>query len=193
MTRRHWYALLGGLLLGSAALVPIGIVSNWSLGDSLGVAGLALSIAGFFVAIVEIRRAQAVSKATETAVLKTLKSVAAGRLFVAITQLRQFVVDLEDASANSEGRRARDALNRWRQVGGDAEGLIRRRFGADHPSLSPLHRSIELAADAKEALFEEGETVSDATAECRDAMSKTEDLLGPLLEELHPTIEEIQQ
>lgn len=170
------------------AVVGWGVLARWNAGIWLGVLGLAVSVAGFSVAIVEIRHTRGVAEATSRAVKVTLKAVAAGRLAVAITQLRQLVIDLEQAIEDDDTQSARQCLNSWRYVGADAAGLIERRFGDGHDALTALARSIHLASDAKSSLFDAA-SVRDATADCVDSMDKASDALGPLLEQIHPTME----
>jgi hypothetical protein len=188
MSRKEW--LIATLLLAveSAILAAWGLLERWDLGESLGVAGLGLSVAGFAVALFAIQRAGSISRATQKAVISTLEGVAAGRLSVVITQLRQAVLDLETAIHDDDPKLARSTLNQWRHLGTDAEGLIKRRFGIEHPGLVPLGESIGLARQAKGALYNDGATVRVATVAALEAMESTSDVLSPLLEELVPIL-----
>lgn len=190
LTRRQWTL---ALLVAAAAVLTsvfIGVLNRWTFSEWVGVVGVGVSVAGFSLAYIEIQHTGNVSAETGRAVRIALKAVASGRLAVVITQLRQLVLDLENACAKDDPVEARHALNSWRSLGTEAEGLMKRRFGKDHEHLGSLQRSIRLASEAKPLLFGDL-TTQEATAETLAAMSKTTDALGPLLEEIAPTMEGI--
>ncbi len=190
MTRTQW--ILAGIsgAIVTALLLVVGLIDGWDFGETLGVAGLMVSMAGFSLAIIEIRRAQTVSRATGVAVQKTLKSVAASRLAVSTTVLRQLVTQLEEAATSEDPRAAQRILNQWRDTGTDAEGLVRRRFGVQADALPILRESIDLARETKASLFQDPEDLSAALAECLKGMAAAVDALGPLLEQLLPSTED---
>ncbi len=190
MTRRDWIVGIVLAVVSSAALVFWGETANWDTGTALGVSGLAVSVWGFAIAITEVRKTATLTRATAEAVRRTLKAVAASRLAVAITQLRQIVLELEESAADNDSLGARRAVNNWRWIASEADGLLRRRFGDQLPSLGTIQSSLELARSIKPALFEEGSSVRDVTAECLAAMEKAADQLAPLIEQLLPTIDE---
>lgn len=189
-SRSQSLLLLLGATLAAVGLVLWGVLAQWPSSEWLAIVGVAISVAGFTVAILEIRSTRGKTEATAHAVKKTLRSVAAGRLAVAITQLRQLVIDLEDTVDHDDDVGARRALNAWRYQATDVASLVQRRFG-EHPSLRPLTRSIRLASDAKGSLNEQ--SVKEATADCLEAMDKAADAVGPLLEQIQPTMEEIDE
>jgi hypothetical protein len=192
MTRKEWLLALLLFAVGAVILVLWGVAANWSQSDSLAVAGLGLSVAGFGVALFAIQRAGSIATNTQKAVLDTLEGVAAGRLSAVIVQLRQIVIDLENAVQEDDPRLARFTLNQWRHLGSDAEGLIKRRFGTEHPSLVPLALSVAAARDAKGGLYSDGASVRSASLDALGVMESTADLLSPLLEELLPTLDRNQ-
>jgi hypothetical protein len=87
-------------------------------------------------------------------------------------------VEAEDGAAIRRG------LTRWGHVGGDAEGLLQRRFPEGHPAIRPLKRSIHQTGTAKSNLYAKGKQAFDL-GECLAAMDKAVQALGPLIEELH--------
>jgi hypothetical protein len=187
-SKRQWTIVAVTVATIVLSLVAVGVLDRWSFGNWLGVAGVVVSIAGFSLAYFEIQHTQEVSAETGRAVGLALRAVASSRLAIVITQLRQLVVDLEDACDKNDSTAARRTLNDWRMLGTEAEGLMKRRFGEDSEHLSALRRSVRLASDAKPLLFSDV-TTQEATTESLDAMSKTADALGPLLEEIAPTME----
>jgi Kef-type K+ transport system membrane component KefB len=186
MTRRQWWLSLIVMIVAAGVLLWIGLSHRWDTGTALGVAGIAVSVGGFAVAIIAIQATRTSAEATYAAINSTLAGVAASRLAIAITQLRQLIVDLEDAVSSGDGRHARILLNQWRYLAQDAQGLITRRFGADHDCLSTLGRSIRAASRAKGALYTPTGLAA-AAGPAISAMEKASDQLGPLLEELLPT------
>jgi hypothetical protein len=153
----------------------------------LGVAGLAVSVAGFSVAIWQLRKTQDAAAAAFDAIHDTLKGVAASRLAAVIVELRWALQEYERGIGEaSDFERARAALTRWRENGGDAETLIERRFGINSDALVPLQRSRELARETKSRMFGEGGPDPDLQG-CLEIMERASDALGPLLEQLWPT------
>jgi hypothetical protein len=186
--RDHW-ALITLAVAATAILLAVGLAEKWDFGETLGVAGLGLSIAGFTLAIVQIQRALTVAQATQAATKKTLEGVAANRLAIVTTQLRQVINELEGAVHTDNAELAQGALNEWRNLGTEALGLLRRRFGEGTPALKPLTKSIEVARTSKAALFAGANDTRKATGDGLEAMTRAADELGPLLEQLLPTME----
>lgn len=193
MTLKEW--LTAGVVCAVAAigLSVWGIFEEWRAETALAVAGLAVSVAGFALALLSIHRAKSVSEATQKAVTRTLKGVAAMRLGAAVTDLRHTAADLEEAAARDDGDGARRSLNRWRQLGGSAQALVKLRFGDAHEALVPLKRSISSARRTKADMYEGSKSLRDATASSHDAMEKALDQLEPLVEELLPTITDSEE
>jgi hypothetical protein len=174
----------------AAVLVLWGRSARWDTGESLGVAGIAISIAGFSMAIWQIQRTQGAADAAFSAIHETLKGVAASRLGVVIVQMRWAIQEYEQAIAEiPDFDRAKLALTRWREHGGDAETLIERRFGGNADCLPPLKDSREFARVTKSRMFGSGEEEPDLR-KCLEQMEHAADALGPLLEQLWPVAEE---
>lgn len=186
MTRRAWIVGGIGALLIGAALIAWGWAAGWDGELATGVAGLWLGAAGFSIAIAEIRRAATASEATERAVKRTLVAVAATRLAVTVTQMAQTAEQVEASRSIEE---AREGLNTWRRLAGDAQGLVRRRFGARHKSLVTLRRAMRIVSETKSNLYSEP-NLNRALRDGLRAMDEVADELGPLLEQLLPTIDE---
>lgn len=143
MTGKAWR--IGGVvfLLLALGLIEWAIQESWSSGICLAVVAVYVSIAGFGIAIIEIRRATTVSRATDEAVKKTLTGVAASRLGITITQLRQTVEDLEQATILKDSAGARRAVNAWRNLASEVQAPLQKRFPANTLVIPALHRSIE--------------------------------------------------
>lgn len=191
-----WLRMLAGVgtvAVVTGVLVLWGHREHWDTPTSVGVAALAVSVGGFVVAITEIRNATTATKATKDAVRRTLAGVAASRLIESITLLRQATTELEEAADDNDIQNARRAINTWRSLGSGAEGALRRRFGKEHPVLASLQASLETARETKPALYEEGKQVREVTSPCLTAMEGVSDELGPLLDQLLPTIDEANE
>jgi hypothetical protein len=189
--------VLAGLLVGLAvvgAIVFWGLREHWDTATSLGVAGLVVAVGGFAIAIFEIRNAKSAAQATRKAVTRTLKGVAAVQLIRMIEQLRQAVIDLEDAVHRRDPNGVRRAIRTWRTVGTDAKGHLERRFGAALPALEPLDASIDAARTTMAALRREDDDPSiESASRCLEAMEGVVDQLGPLHERLLPTMDELDE
>ncbi len=84
---------------------------------------------------------------------------------------------------------ARKAINAWRLLASDADGLVRRRFGDTHPALRTLARSVRVAGRTKRRLYADAD-IDRALRPCVEAMDTATDQLAPLLEQLLPNIDE---
>jgi hypothetical protein len=191
MSAKTWR--LGGVV---ALLLALGVAEwalqeDWSAEIVLAVVAVYVSVLGFAVAILEIRRATTVSRATDEAVKKTLTGVAASRLGITITQLRQAVEDLEQATILMDTAGARRAVNSWRNLASEVQAPLQKRFPADTAVISALHRSIEegqlikgtLATMKKEPLWP-------VTKNCLSSMETVGNRLAALLDELTPVVSE---
>jgi hypothetical protein len=181
------------VLIGvSAFLVLWGRSANWDTGESLGVAGIAISIAGFTLALWQLHRTRNAASATFQAIHETLKGVAANRLASVIVQMRWAIQEYEQATSKGDVdfERARNALTRWREHCGDAETLIKRRFGDEADCLPPLLASREAARTTKAGMFAAAGGPAADLQGCLEQMERAADALGPLLEQLWPGPEE---
>ena len=184
--------LVGISLLAAGLILAFwGYVSKWNLGESLGVVGLAVSIAGFSLAIWQLQKTQSAAATAFGAIHDTLRGVAASRLGVVIVQMRQAIQEYEEAiAANPQDlNKAKSALTRYRELGGDAETLIDRRFGGDSDALASLRESREIARITKARMFGVDQGPPDFQT-CLERMEHTADALAPLLEQLWPAIKE---
>ena len=187
--RESFAAGLVVLMASALAALIVGLGEVWGSGEWLGAAGVVVSLAGFTVALSEIRKTQNAAVATRAAIGETLRGVAASRLGIVIIQLRELADDFEEAANAVDSERARPALTAWRHTATEAKTLVRRRFGPDHQVLSLVDESIEIARATKSQIFEHGLSAADAK-QCLAAMEKALDSLGPLLEQLFPTGDE---
>lgn len=191
MTPKAWLFGALGATVVALVLIILAVTESWSSEISLGVAAVYISICGFAIAIVEIRRATTVTRATEHAIRHTLKVVAAGHLAIAITQLRHTVDDLEQATDDKDAVGARRAVNAWRNLASEARGPLRKQFPNDAAMIPALDRSIELGQHVKGKLSEAGDQpLRPITGECLAAMEQVSNQLAALIDELTPTIQE---
>jgi len=191
----RWQWGVAALICGvvGAVLTVWGFLARWTPEVALAVAGLAVSVAGFALALVSIERTRTVARAARDAIDDTLAGLAATRLGVLVVELRQEANSLEEAADAEDLPGARRSINRWRQLGGGAQTLVRRRFGAAHPSIDLLKRSISSGTEAKTGLYGESKTVREATGDSIRHMEKALEELEPLVEDLLPTINQNEE
>jgi hypothetical protein len=171
-----------------------GFKEDWSAEVVLGVAALYISLGGFAVAIAEIRRAATVTTATEDAIKQTLTGVRASRLGITITQLRQTVNDLEEATIAKDTVGARRALNAWQYLAAEARGPLGKRFPDRQDLIVSLNQTLELGQGIKGLLAEaEGQALWPITESALTSMALVSNELAAMLEELIPTIQETHE
>ncbi len=189
LTKRQAIASVAAFVLSSAALLVVGLMSKWSFGEALGVAGLALAFWGFTLAIFEIHRARTVAVATKEAVQVALRQVDSGRLAITITEMQQLVETIQDSCDDGDRKSFRRFVSRWRLLAGSAVGLTDQRFGEGHPVIPLLRRSIRLGRETHRDIYEEGASLRDAADDFLTAMTAAADELTPLTERLLSTME----
>lgn len=193
MSRKNWWIAATVSALAAAALVLAGLEEQWDTATAVGVAGLAVAVGGFTIAILEVQRSVSVARATKETVDETLKGVAALQLIRLIEHLRQAVGELEDAVAENNEGDVRRAIRAWRTNAVDAQGHLERRFGKEHPALEVLDRSIDTARRTSNRLRKGDASAYEATPKCLEDMEKALDQLGPLRERLLPTMDELDE
>jgi hypothetical protein len=187
MSAKAWRISAAGALLLALGLAEWAIQESWSAEIVLGVAAVYVSVGGFAIAIIEIRRAATVSKATDKAIKTTLTGIAASRLGVTITQLRQTIEDLEQATILKDPTGARRAVNAWRNLASEVQAPLQRRFPENTTIIPALHRSIEEGREIKGPLADaKKEPLWHITTKCLGSMEIVGNQLAGLLDELTP-------
>lgn len=181
-------AALSILIVVVGLLVLWGVREHWDRGTAVGVAGLAVALLGFGVAIFEIRSTQSVARATNKAVMRTLKGVSASQTIRMIEQLRSAARELDGAKNDGEMRRP---IEVWTTVGSEIREPLKQHFGSAIPALESLDASMKAAQSTKMAIRREDGSAGASVSTCVEAMDKAMEQLGPLHQQLFPTIEEL--
>lgn len=183
MPKWAWPVLCVVALFAAAVLVYFGIRGDWPTGTALEVAGMYVSLAGFALALFEIRRAQSAAIAAKQAVQRTLGAMAGHRLSLTFPQLRAHADALETAMDADDPDAAKASLVGWRRTALEAIPALRRRVGSNHSALTSLVSARLAALNAKDALYT-AESTREACAAAHADMEKTTEELSILLDEL---------
>lgn len=186
--RKRWKRVVLGGGLAIAALVYGAVRGKWAAADVLAAAGLFVAIAGFSVTISLLIYSARISVVTQRAIVDTLRAVAAGRLYIAVTELQLIEEAVEAAALHDDREIARSLLNRWRHRATEVEGLLQHRYGEKHSYEKVMLRSAAAILRAKENLFDEQHDTRTATKAAAKTMQAVCAELGPLLGELIPLL-----
>lgn len=183
---RWWLALgclvaIGGLLYGS-------IHGQWVAGDVLSAVAVLVAVAGFTVSIWLLLVGVSVARATQRAIDDTLRSVAAVRLYAAVTELQLIEEAVETAALHDDRDVARSLLNRWRHRAGEVEGLLNHRYGDGHVHGKNLVKANKAILRAKDELFNREHSTREATKAAGKTMQAVCDDLAPVLGEVVPLV-----
>lgn len=131
----------------------------------VGILGLVATVAGFTLAILQLRRTAAATEATTKAVTRTEKRMALNHLLVLLPQFRLLEADLDNAAEDNDRRLAIRALVAYSYIASEVAAMLRDQDGVDAALPDKLADTALTAAKAKAAL------VSDARALPKTATS----------------------
>jgi hypothetical protein len=185
VTKRQWIAfdLISVAVVGG--LVAWGLLQAWEAGIALGVAGIAVSTAGFTIAIQQIRTTRGASIAAAHAVSDALRTMASVRLSALLPILRHEMDALETAVRQRDSEGARRALNSWRGLSLDAVNALAGRIADGHRVLKQVEKAREAALDAKSGLYDPPEDA--------DAFTKVQREMEMAFDELAIAVNELVQ
>ncbi|MGH2607640.1 MAG: hypothetical protein ACRDHF_01010 [Tepidiformaceae bacterium] len=144
--------------------------------------GLGVSVGGFAIAIVEIRRTRSAAESARAAVVETEARVARNTLLVVVPQLLQLEVDLGSALAASRYEDAATVLVRWRHLAAQVMGLLARANAANAELLSDqLTVAIPLAASAERSLLQRRRPGAFAVREARRSIGDAAAAAGAVM------------
>lgn len=153
MTIKQWVLLAVLVIITAAGLVAWGVLQSWDAELALAVAGIWLSVAGFTIAIQQIRLTRSASLAAAKAVQDALRTMASFKVSALLPTLRHEVQALELAIQNDDAEHARQALNRWRESSLDVANALAGRVSDGHRALKQVEKARDAALDAKTALY----------------------------------------
>jgi hypothetical protein len=88
--------------------------------------GLVVSVGGFWIAIVQIRKTRTAAEAAALAVTETEARVARNTLLAVVPQFLQLEIDLGSALGSGRYEDAATVLVRWRHLAAQLRGLVER-------------------------------------------------------------------
>lgn len=139
--------------------------------DAIGTwIGIGLSVAGFAVVWIQLRKTQGAAEAARQAVVATESRLASNHLLVLLAQLQEIETEIDSACASEERAAVIRSLTRWRNVSSEVLGILKERAPARALAVV-LRESTDLAAAAKSLLIgNPRRSIQTATAEVRAAI-----------------------
>jgi hypothetical protein len=148
-------------------------VGKMSLGDWLGIAGLAVSAVGFAVTIWQLVRTARAASAARQAVERTERRMAINHLLVLLPQFRLLEADLDRAAQENDRALARTALVSYSHFASEVASLLKGQQQVDSAIILELEISAREASVAKSSLIDApgSKTTKLLTKDVRDRMS----------------------
>lgn len=144
-----------------------------NLSDGLGVAGLAVSVVGFSLAIWQLKRTANAASATRKAIERTEKRMALNHLLVIIPQFRILENDLDRAAEDNDRSLARNALVSYAHFASEVATILESQVPPDHTLISDLRGSSREASLVKASMIDapDLENTRELTKGIREQMS----------------------
>jgi hypothetical protein len=152
------------------------------LGDWLGIAGLAVSVVGFVIAIWQLWRTANAAQATKKAIERAEKRMAKNHLLVLLPQFQLIENDLDAAAQNDDLGLARRALVSYAHFAAEVAAILQDQEKVDETLVTDLRTSATQASLAKAVLIDaaKGKTVRQLTKDVRDRISGLSVHIGTL-------------
>ena|ERR1700722_20269409 len=125
-----------------------------TLGDWVGIAGLAVSVVGFSLAIWQLARTAKASEATREAIERTEKRMALNHLLVLLPQFHLLENDLDRAAEDNDRALARRALVSYSHFASEVAAILRGQDQVDQTLITELQSSARDASLAKATLID---------------------------------------
>jgi hypothetical protein len=141
--------------------------------DWLGVAGLAVSVVGFGIAIWQLIRTANASVATRKAVERTEKRMALNHLLVLLPQFRLLENDLDFAAQEDDRPLARRSLISYAHFAAEVATILQGQDGISEVLITELRGSASHATRTKASLIDASlsKSTKQLTKEIRERMS----------------------
>ena len=124
------------------------------VGDWIGVAGLAVSVIGFVIAIWQLIRTARATEATRRAIERTEKRMAINHLLVLLPQFRLIENDLDSAAQDDDRGLARRSLVAYAHFAAEVAAILQNQEKVDQALVTDLRVSATQASQAKAALID---------------------------------------
>lgn len=153
-----------------------------TLGDYLGIAGLAVSVIGFGVAIWQLIRTANATSATRKAIERTEKRMALNHLLILLPQFRILESDLDRAAEDDDRPAARTALVSYAHFAAEVATILKSQIASDQTLVVDLQASSREASLVKASLIDSPEerNTRELTKGIREQMSNLSVHIGSL-------------
>lgn len=157
---------------------------------AIGVVGIALTIVGFWIALVQLSRTKTAAVAARDAVTTGTERIRYNQLLMLVPQMQSLEVELDLAIQQDDAMTGGRVLLRWRQLAATAHGIL----GPMGPSYEELVTMIDRtrgnAIQAKGRLSEPGgRAVSALVSGVRKEVAVVNDRLGSIVGQLSTEIQ----
>lgn len=152
----------------------------------IGVLGILLTIVGFWIAIVQIRKTRTAAEAARDAAAHGTNRIRYNQLIILVPQLQNLEGEMDAVVRQNDLFAAERVLVRWRQVATQTSGILRE-MGAEHEELTQqIEKCCGAARAAKAKLVTSGaastsKTVGTVTSAARKELSAVTDRLTSLM------------
>jgi len=147
-------------------------VSDW-----IGIAGLLVSIVGFWLAIVQLRRTAKATKATADNIKQTLHRMNINHMLVLLPQLRLIENDLDQAAEDEDRRLAQRTLISYAHTASQVASLLQgSETTSDVELIQKLRSSARKASQAKAQLVSSSRV--SVKAAIKDVLGEVGDVTG---------------
>lgn len=154
-----------------------------TLGDALSLAGLLVSVLGFTLAIIQLRRTAKATEETAAKIRQTLDRMNVNHLLVLLPQLRLIENDLDQAAEDDDRRLAQRTLISFSHTASQVASLLEGSDSGTDPALvQRLKSSARLASSTKASLVSSTRsTVRIATKEAASEISEISGLAAGMI------------
>lgn len=141
------------------------------LSDTNAWVGLPITIAGFAVAIWQIRKTKSSADSAAAAATDTATAMSESYLLVLLPQLHRVESDLDIAVDRGERQLAASHMSQWRWQAGQLRGLLDTNDPVSKRMAKAIQTSITLAASAKIDALDSTLTLASVTRPVQDAIA----------------------
>ena len=168
-----------GMLTPVISAAQSAIDPAWGRADTLAVVGIAVTVAGFLLTLVQLKRTRSAALAAERASTTTQTRLASNHLLLLIPQLDRIDNDLAAAVEADHAQLVAHHLSAWRWQANVFRTLLARADLADEQTLTMVQTSIVACSNAKLKLGT-GVGLEKSTIHVRKAISEVVNQLGAL-------------
>lgn len=144
-----------------------------TLSDSLAAIGLAVTVIGFVITLVQIWRVKTVAKATKAALGDATGRLTVYNFLLVVPELARIDGDLEDAVLRNDPDATRRCLREWREAVGTVQGILERAGRSDDDLQKAIRDSLVKVGVAKRALVNAGATdMIGSTKKARESIER---------------------